>query len=113
MSTSQSTVDYILDQTDAAGKMSARKMFGEYGLYCNGKLVGLVCDDTLFLKITTQGRDYAGSHYAEGAPYQGAKPSMLIDAALLEDGDWLSELVTITEKNLPTPKPKSPKKKRT
>ncbi|MBI1282568.1 MAG: competence protein TfoX [Anaerolineaceae bacterium] len=113
MSTSQSTVDYILDQTNAAGTMSARKMFGEYGLYCNGKLVGQVCDDTLFLKITSQGKEYAGSHYAEGIPYQGAKPAMLIEDSLLEDGAWLSELVAITEKNLPTPKPKSPKKKRT
>ena len=112
MSTTQSTIDYILDQTSTAGAMSARKMFGEYGLYCNDKLVGLICDDTLFLKITSQGKDYVGSHYAEGAPYQGAKPSMLIDAALLEDQDWLSELVAITEKSLPTPKPKSPKKKR-
>ncbi len=112
MSTTQSTIDYILDQISAAGVMSARKMFGEYGLYCNDKLVGLICDDTLFLKITSQGRDYVGSHYTEGAPYQGAKPSMQIDAALLEDEDWLSKLVVITEKNLPTPKPKSPKKKR-
>lgn len=112
MSTSQSTVDFILDQTGAAGAMSARKMFGEYGLYCNGKLVGLVCDDTLFLKITPQGKDYIGSHYVGGAPYQGAKPSMLIDATLLEDSDWLSELVAITERNLPAPKPKPPKKKR-
>jgi len=109
MSSSQSTVDYILDQADAA-KVSARKMFGEYTLYCNGKAVGLVCDDTLFIKITPQGKDYVGDHYREGAPYQGAKPAMVIDAELIEDRDWLSELVSITEKNTPMP-PKNPPRK--
>ncbi len=112
MSTSQSTVDYILDQTRHAGSVSARKMFGEYGMYCNGKLVALICDDTLFIKITPEGKAYVGEHYLEGAPYQGAKPSMQIDADLIEDQDWISELVSITEKALPMPKPKPPKKKR-
>jgi DNA transformation protein len=37
MSSQQSTVDFILDQISAAGDVSAKKMFGEYGLYCNGK----------------------------------------------------------------------------
>jgi TfoX/Sxy family transcriptional regulator of competence genes len=113
MSTSQSTLDYILDQTSAA-KVSARKMFGEYTLYCNEKVVGLVCDDTLYIKITPQGKDYVGEHYHEGSPYQGAKPAIVIDSTLIEDPDWLTDLVSITEKNLPTPKKKparKPKKK--
>jgi len=112
MSTSQSTVDYILDQTRDAGSVSARKMFGEYGFYCNGKLVALICDDTLFIKITPEGKAYVGEHYLEGAPYPGAKPSMQIDTDLIENQDWISGLVSITEKVLPLPKPKSPKKKR-
>lgn len=109
MSTLQSTIDYILDQADAAN-VSARKMFGEYTLYANGKVIGLVCDDTLFIKITAQGKDYVGDHYCEGEPYQGAKPAMVIDAVLIEDRDWLSELVCITEKNLPMPAKKPARK---
>ena len=113
MSTSQSTLDYILDQTSAA-KVSARKMFGEYTLYCNEKVIGLVADDTLFIKITPQGKAYVGEHYHEGSPYQGAKPAMVIDSEQIEDEDWLVELISVTEKSLPTPKPKparKPKKK--
>ena len=109
MSSSQSTVDYILDQADST-KVSARKMFGEYTLYCNGKIVGLVCDDTLFIKITPQGKGFVGDHYREGAPYQGAKPAMVIDTELIEDRDWLRDLVSLTEKNLPMP-PKKPARK--
>jgi len=109
MSTSQSTLDYILDQTSES-KVSARKMFGEYTLYCNEKVIGLVCDDSLFIKITPQGKDYVGEHYYEAPPYAGAKPSMLIDGTLIEDSDWLNGLVSVTEKNLPAPGPKTPRK---
>lgn len=109
MSTSQSTVDYILDQTHAAG-VSAQKMFGEYTLYCNGKVIGVVCDDTLFIKVTPQGKDFVGDQYHEAPPYEGAKPSIVIDGTLIEDQDWLNELVAITEKNVPMPKKKAAKK---
>jgi hypothetical protein len=74
MSTSQATIDFILDQVEGAGEVRARKMFGEYALYCDEKVVALVCDDTLYIKITEPGREFVGSHYAEGAPYPGAKP---------------------------------------
>jgi DNA transformation protein len=113
MSTSQSTLDYILDQTSAA-KVSARKMFGEYTLYCNEKVIGLVCDDTLFIKITPRGKDFVGDNYHEGPPYAGAKPALVIDSGQIEDDEWLAELISITEKSLPAPKKKparKPKKK--
>lgn len=106
MATSQGTIDFILDQSAAAGVMSARKMFGEYALYCNGKVVGLVCDDTLYIKITEQGKQFVGSHYQEGYAYKGAKASMLIDGDLIEDYEWLGELIKITANSLPVQKKK-------
>ena len=104
MTTKQSTVDYILDQLVSAGSISARKMFGEYALYCDGKVVGLVCDDTLYVKITGQGKIFAGKYYQEGNAYKGARPSMVIDEGRIEDREWLSELVRITVESLPLPK---------
>lgn len=56
MASSQGTVDFIVEQTAAAGTVSARKMFGEYGIYCDGRIVALVCDDRLFVKPTPEGR---------------------------------------------------------
>ena len=109
MSTSQSTVDYILDQAGAAN-VSARKMFVEYTLYCNEKPIGLVCDDTLYIKITPKGKAYLGANYHEGPPYAGAKPAMVIDDTLIEDDEWLTGLITLTEKSLPAPKPKPARK---
>ncbi|HBH89460.1 TfoX/Sxy family protein [Ponticaulis sp.] len=108
MATSQSTVDYILDQLSSAGEVSARKMFGEFGLYCDGKFVASVCDDTLFIKPTKQG--YAFAPEQEMAPpYDGAKDQFMISGDQLEDADWVSELLRITTAALPAPKPKKKK----
>jgi TfoX/Sxy family transcriptional regulator of competence genes len=106
MATSQSTIDFILDQLSNVEKVSARKMFGEYALYCQGKVVGLVCDDILYLKITEPGKKFVGPDYQEGHAYPGAKVSMVIEGDKIEDSDWLSELVKITADSLPLPKPK-------
>ncbi len=106
MPTKQSTVDYILDQIVDLPAIETKKMFGEYALYASGKVVGLICDDTLFIKITDAGKRFVGEDYKEGFAYPGAKTSMEIHGDLLENHEWLSELVAITEKNLPAPKPK-------
>lgn len=45
MASDQDTVDYICAQMAGAGLISARKMFGEYGVYCDGNIVGLICDN--------------------------------------------------------------------
>ncbi|MEK7552158.1 MAG: TfoX/Sxy family protein [Patescibacteria group bacterium] len=109
MTTKQSTIDYILDQLAGAGDVSARKMFGEYALYCDSKVVALVCDETLYVKITEQGKNFVGSSFKEGYAYKGAKVSMMIDDDKIEDHEWLSELINITADNLPLPKPKKKK----
>ncbi len=102
MSSQQSTVDFILDQISEAGNVSARKMFGEYGLYCDGKMVALVCDDQLFVKPTIGGRSLLKT-ITEASPYPGAKPCFLISADLLEDREALTELIKVTAKELPLP----------
>ena len=106
MATKQSTVDYILDQLASVGNVSARKMFGEYALYCDSKVVGLVCDDTLYIKITEEGKKFVGKYYQEGYAYKGAKVSLIIDGDQIENREWLSELIEVTALHLPMPKKK-------
>lgn len=112
MATTQETIDYILDQMSGGEPVSARKMFWEYALYCDGRVIALVCDKTLFMKITEPGREFAGALYTEGIAYPGAKPSMQISEGSLENREWLFDLVRITAENVPLPKPKKPKKKK-
>jgi len=109
MATKQSTIDYLLDQLASVPDVRVRKMFGEYALYCNDKVVALVCDDELFIKITEAGKEFVGDQYQEGNAYPGAKPSMRIDMDMAENRDWLCELITITEESLPEPKLKAKK----
>lgn len=105
MASQQRTADYIVDQAAAAGAVSAKKIFGEYGLFCDGKMVALVCGDQLFIKPTDAGRAYVGD-ITEGHPYPGAKPCFLIDGGRWEDRDWLAELFRITARGLPASKPR-------
>ncbi len=108
MATKQATVDYILEKIAGAGITSGKKMFGEYGLYCDGKVVALVCDDQLFIKPTQAGKDFWGE-YEEGQPYPGAKPWILIPEDDWDDGLRLAELVRRTAAELPLPAPKKPR----
>lgn len=95
MSSQQNTLDFVLDQISSAGSISAKKMFGEYGIYCDGTIVALLCDDQLFIKPTAAGKAFIGS-YEEGFPYPGAKAYLFIAGDKWEDSDWLTELVKRT-----------------
>ena len=109
MASRQSTVDFIVEQMASAGTVTAKKMFGEYGLYCDGKIVALVCDDQLFVKPTVAGKKFAGK-FAEAPAYKGAKLSLLISGDQIEDAEWLSQLIRVSTADLPLPKKKTRKK---
>ena len=113
MATKQGTVDYIVDQLVSLHNISSRKMFGGYVLYHEGKVVGLICNDILYIKITEEGKKFVGKYYKEGYAYDGAKVSMQINEDQIEDHEWLSKLVSITAQNLPLPKYRKSKTKRT
>lgn len=98
-------MEYVADQMSDAGEITYRKMFGEYGVYCNGKIVALVCDNQLFVKPTERGKSFVGQ-ITEAPPYPGAKPYLLIQEQC-DDREWLSELIRRTHDELPPPKPKN------
>ncbi len=101
-------VKFVADQIDDSCEVSYRMMFGEYALYSKAKVVALICDDQLFVKATVAGRLFIGN-VVESPPYPGAKLAFLIQDKI-EDGDWLTQLITLTEAELPKPKPKKKKK---
>lgn len=111
MASQQSTVDYLLEQLASAGSVTARKMFGEYGVYCDGKIVALVCDDQFFLKPTPEGRALLGEAVDEQPAYSGAKPSFRIAGDRWDDAEWMAGAVRVTTAALPMPKPKAKKGK--
>lgn len=108
MATQKRTVDDLLEQAMGAGAVSAKPMFGEYGVYLDGKMIGLICDDQLYVKPTASGRLQAGP-VSEAPPYPGAKPHLLIEADRWDDAEWLSDLLRATAAALPLPKPRKTK----
>jgi TfoX/Sxy family transcriptional regulator of competence genes len=108
MATDKKFMEFVLDQIKNAGEITAKSMFGEYSVYSDGKLFALLADNRLLIKPTESGRLFI-KNVVEASPYPGAKPCFLIEN--LDDRDWLSELVRITVKELPEPKPKKKKVK--
>ena len=106
MSTQKSTAEFLAEQMSHRSVVTYRKLFGEYALYCEGKVVALVCDDELFVKPTEVGRAMIGE-VVEKPAYPGAKPSFWIPGEWWDDDDWLSELICVTANELPLPKKKS------
>jgi TfoX/Sxy family transcriptional regulator of competence genes len=109
MASDRDFVEFVVEHIVDVDGVRFKSMFGEYGIWVNDKIVGLVCDNQLFIKPTEAGRAFIGD-VVEAPPYPGAKNSFLIGDKI-EDSDWLSELVRISEAALPKPKPRKKKKR--
>jgi len=106
MASSLDFVEYVCGQISGAGNIAYRKMFGEYAVYCNGKVVGLICDNQFFVKKTVAGGMLLPS-VEEAPPYPGAKPYLVIDR--LDDRELLTDFIGKTCSALPLPMPKKKK----
>ena len=101
MATRAETVAHLLDLLPGT---TAKRMFGEYGFYLGPKLVGLICDDQLYLRPYENARALLPD-LPLAPPYPGAKPHFLADAALDAPELLMAALVAIAEE-APLPKPK-------
>ena len=107
MATEPSFASYVLEQIRSSGPVRVHKMFGEYAVYLDEKVVALLADNSFFLKPTEAGHALLGSPTL-GPPYPGAKPFYVLDE-FLDDADYLTKLVEVTAAALPAPKPKKAK----
>ena len=97
MSSNSNLVQYIADQCKGAGEITTRKMFGDYGIYCNGQIFGLICDDKLYVKQTETGRAVLQRIDLQ-KPYEGAKDHFYIED--IDNAAALSLLVSETCKSM-------------
>lgn len=113
MATQPEFVDYVREQLSEAGEIRIQKMFGEYGIYKDGKFTGLICDDIVYVKATPAGEAWIaereGFELEKAPPYPGAKDAIVV-GDLMEDSAAVAELFAVTWEALPAPKPKKPKK---
>lgn len=110
MGSSPSTIDHILSRVGGKMEVTSRKMFGEYGLYLDGRMVAMVCDDTLFVKALPETIACLGEH-EERPPYIGAKPHAVVDERFMSGHGRLADLLRCAWKVQPEPKKKAKKPK--
>ncbi len=97
MASTASVVQFVVDQMGPGA--ASRAMFGEYGIYFRGTLVGLFCDDRLFLKPTRAAAALLGEHEL-GSPYPGAKPAIVVPEESWEDAALMTRLASETAAEL-------------
>lgn len=111
MATSKETVEFILSKLRDRQRFSARAMFGEYALYAEGQVVGLICDDRLHVKILPASAELE-NQCEKGTPYPGAKLHYIVDEGQLSTIVNLPEILSaVADSRLAKPK-KSPAKKK-
>lgn len=106
MATSIDFINFIHDQLDTQCDITHKKMFGDYMIYCNGKPVLLVCDDTVYVKQIPETLAMYSHHNVTpdiGIPYNGARPHYVLD---IENTDLATDMVNMLAIVLPAPRPK-------
>ena len=107
MATRADFASHVVDLLALGARVDIKKMFGEYALYIDTKVVALLCDDQVFVK-PTEAVKARGVSLPEGQAYPGSKPYWQADE-LLDDPEILRDLLLATAAALPLPKPKTPK----
>ena len=102
MVASDGFAEFLRDQLAPLGKIATRRMFGKTGVFCNGLMLAMVSDDTLYLRVDDQNR--AVFREAAAAPLSYEKKGATIELAfwrvperLLDEPD---ELVAWTREAL-------------
>ena len=99
-------VNYVTEQLRQAGVIRSRKMFGEYGLYCDNVFFAVICDDRFFVKATPQG-EAAFPALPKAPPYERARDYIWVED--VDDRDTMTALTRLTCLAL---QEKPPKKRR-
>jgi TfoX/Sxy family transcriptional regulator of competence genes len=110
MATQKETVEFIVNKLGSPKRFEMRPMFGEYALYADGKVVGLVCDNLLYVKILDASA--ALEELCEkGNPYPGAKEHYVVEEVQLSNLPELPSILFAVSESI-VKKPDSRKSRR-
>jgi len=110
MATQRETIEFILGKLRDRSRFTTRAMFGEYALYADDKMVALVCDDLLYVKILPASRDLE-AQCEKGEPYPRAKPHYIVEEGQLSTITNLPAILSAVGASIPEKKTK-PKRQR-
>ena len=106
MATDRDFIAYVTEQAALGDRLTHKKMFGEYALYVDGKVVAFACDNSLFVKPSAAATTLA-PRLPQRPPYPGAKDYSVADE-LLDDSEAIHRLFVETAALMPQPKPRKP-----
>jgi len=78
MVASDSFAEFVCEQLAPLGRVSLRRMFGKTGVFCDGLMLGMVRDDTLYFRVDEHNRT-AFQEAASFPPLNYAKKGDTID----------------------------------
>ncbi len=100
MASNLSIIQYLVDQISECGIITYKKMFGDYCIYINTKVLGFVCDDIFYIKSTKIGEENF-PEIEKGYPYEGASLYPILD---IENKDLLISYINLIKSELPEKK---------
>jgi DNA transformation protein and related proteins len=56
MVASETYADFLREQLAPLGRLSLRRMFGKTGVFCDGVMLGMVTDNTLYFRVDDHNR---------------------------------------------------------
>jgi DNA transformation protein and related proteins len=70
--------EFLKEQLAPLGYVTLRRMFGKTGVFCDGAMLGMVTDNTLYLRVDEHNRE-AFAEAASSPPLNYRKKGELID----------------------------------
>ena len=104
MACNEDFVQFIVDQCSGAGEIAVKKMMGDYCIYCNGVLFGLICDNKLYVKMTDAGEAVLDEVVLR-PPYPSARDHFYITN--VDNRDYLADIIRATVPELIASKSKA------
>ena len=97
MVASHSFAEFLREQLAPLGHVAMRRMFGKTGVFCDGLMLGMVSDNTLYFRVDEQSRDVF-KEAQSFPPLNYAKKGRIIDLSFWRAPERLfdepDELVT-------------------
>lgn len=105
MASSEEYVNFVCSQIEGVGVIRAKRMFGEWGIYVDEKMVMMVCDDISYVRQVTEIADLMRDA-ERGFPYPGSKEYYILD---VDHRDHARQVVKVLAEVLPYPKSRAKK----
>ncbi len=107
MACTEDYINFVCTQLEGVGQVRAKRMFGEWGIYVDEKMVMMVCDNIAYVRQVPEIAELMRDAEC-GFPYPGAKEHYILD---VDHRDQVRQVAKVLAEVLPYPK--SRKKKET